>query len=55
MPWSHYGCILPRVEWVGFGGSFMRGLVLAAVGGFLVTKYKPDPPKKADRLKKLLS
>jgi hypothetical protein len=33
----------------GMGGirwQFYAGIGLAAVGGFLVTKYKPDPPKK---------
>lgn len=33
----------------GIGGirwPFFAGIALAAIGGFLVTKYKPDPPKK---------
>jgi hypothetical protein len=30
----------------GIRWQFYAGIGLAAVGGFLVTKYKPDPPKK---------
>jgi hypothetical protein len=33
--------IMSGVRW-----QFYTGIALAALGGFLVTKYKPDPPKK---------
>lgn len=36
----------PEGGMAGIRWQFFAGIALAAVGGFLVTKFKPDPPKK---------
>ncbi len=37
----------PKGGWAAIPTPFWIGIAMAAIGGFMVVKYKPGPPKKA--------